>query len=186
MDNKIALDICCAPCSIAAIERLRQRFKDCAIIGYVNNSNVYPVEEYNRRLDSIKRIAEYYNLKLFIDSYNPNEWLNEVKGYEKEPENGKRCLICYEYRLRKVALFAKSKKISKFVSTLTTGPMKRADIINSIGETIAKDYGLEFIKDDFKKNNGFMRSVELSKKFKLYRQRYCGCKFSIRQLIRTN
>ncbi len=189
---KILLDVCCAPCAIPAIEKLEKDFPNSEIILYSNNSNIHPKEEYERRVDNIGRIAEHYKKEFIVDEYNPAEWKKFVKaeGFEAEKEGGKRCEKCYEFRLRKAAKFAIENGFDAFASTLTTGPPKQAKIINPIGMKLAAEYNsaveiklsagkkIKFIEEDFKKNNGGLRSSVVSKELGLYRQDYCGCEYS--------
>lgn len=178
---KILLDACCAPCSVPAIERLQIEFPGADIIIYANNSNIQPEEEYKKRLQNIKRIAAYYNKEVIVEEYNPDEWHEFVKGLEQEPEGGKRCEKCYEFRLKKAAEFASKNKFSMLATTLTTGPPKKAELINKIGKKVCMPLKIKFIEDDFKKKDGFLISTKKSKELNLYRQDYCGCEYSIRK-----
>jgi len=172
------LHVCCGPCSIIAIERLMPIYK---IILFFSNSNIYPQDEYKKRLETAKKVAELYKLELVEGSYNSQDWFCQVKGYENEPENGKRCDICVKYRLEKTVEYAKQHNFNIFATTLTTGPQKKADKINSIGRSLGETCGIEYFESNFKKKDGFKKTVELSKEYNLYRQNYCGCKFSIRK-----
>jgi predicted adenine nucleotide alpha hydrolase (AANH) superfamily ATPase len=178
--KRILVDVCCAPCSIPAIENLQRKYPGLDIAIFSNNSNIHPEDEYEKRTTSIKRIAIYYGKMLSIDKYSPEEWLIFVKGLEKEAEGGKRCNSCYEFRIGKAAEFAKKNKFDLLATTLTTGPPKQAEVINRIGKKICDKFNILFIEEDFKKGDGFLRSVKMSKELNLYRQNYCGCKFSIR------
>ena len=169
--TKILLHVCCAPCAVHPIEDL---IKEYEVTLFYSNSNIYPKEEYNKRLDYAKIIAEEYKVDLIIDSYNHQEWRDFIKGFENEPEKGKRCAKCFEFNLGKTAAFAKENRFDLFTTTLTVSPHKSSKIIFEIGEVTNL-----FLKKDFKKKNGFKRSIELSKKFNLYRQNFCGCEFSI-------
>lgn len=177
---KILLDVCCAPCAIPAIEKLEKDFPGADIILYSNNSNIHPKEEYEKRVENIGRIAEHYKKEFIVDKYNPAEWKKFVKGLETEKEGGRRCEKCYEFRLKKAAKFAAENDFDAFASTLTTGPPKKASIINKIGNEISKACKIKFIEEDFKKNNGSLRSTLVSKELGLYRQDYCGCEYSLR------
>lgn len=182
----LLLDVCCGPCAISAIEKLQKtssKYKQHEIILYINNSNIFPKEEYDKRLIAAERIAEYYKLKLNIDKYDHEEWLNainKIHNYEAEREGGKRCELCYEFRLEKTAEYALKHKFSAFASTLTSGPMKYAEKINAIGRKIAEKHNIIFIEEDFKQEGGFQKSIEVCKKLNIYRQKYCGCEFSLR------
>ena len=166
--NSILLHICCAPCGSASIERLLLEEKE------VSNSNIYPESEFLKRLEYVKKLSEIYNIKCYADDYDHERWLSVVKGYEKEPEKGGRCGICFNYALSRTALMAKSLSIENFTTTLSISPHKISKVI------FEKGAGYEgFIPYDFKKKDGFKRSIELSDKYDLYRQGYCGCEFSI-------
>jgi predicted adenine nucleotide alpha hydrolase (AANH) superfamily ATPase len=179
--NKILLDVCCAPCAVPAMELLIRKYPEAELVLYSNNSNIHPKEEYENRLKNIKRIAAHFGKEIIVDDYNPEEWLALTKGLENEPENGKRCIICYEFRLAKAAEYAAKNGFDAFASTLTTGPPKKAAVINAIGQKIARKSEISFLAEDFKKSNGYLRSTIVSKELNLYRQNYCGCCYSIRK-----
>ncbi len=176
------LDICCAPCASGVIEELKEQF-DLTL--YFHNANVYPKKEWDKRFENAEKLAKYYDVPLMTDikSYNKRhaQWKGYVKGLEKEKEGGKRCEKCFEYRIEKVANNAKNKRFDIFTTTLTISPYKNAKLINTIGRKKAQEKGIEFFEADFKKNDGFKRSVDNSKKLNLYRQTYCGCEYSIKK-----
>ena len=176
--KRLLLHVCCGPCSIIAIERTKP---DHEVVLFFSNSNIHPKEEYEKRLNTAMKVADIFKTKLNKDRYSPQDWLNKVEGYENEPEHGKRCNICINYRLERTAKFAKAHGFNIFATTLTTGPQKNAKLINSIGRALGKKYGIEYYESNFKKKDGFKKSVDLSKEHKFYRQNYCGCKFSIRK-----
>ena len=169
--KKVLLHVCCAPCAAHPVEDLLNEYE---VALYYSNSNIYPKEEYDKRLSFAKQIAGEYNVDLFVDAYDHQEWLEWIKGLENEPEKGKRCEKCFEFNLKRTAAFAKQKKFDFFTTTLTVSPHKSSKKIFAIGEETDI-----FLTKDFKKKNGFKRSIELSEKFNLYRQNYCGCEFSI-------
>ncbi|MFH1773410.1 MAG: epoxyqueuosine reductase QueH [Methanobacteriota archaeon] len=170
---KLLLHVCCAPCSTHVIETL----KEFDIVAYFYNPNIHPAEEYKLRLKNLKKLGV-----TFVEGkYDVDAWFRATRGYENEPEGGARCEICYRLRMGETAMFAKKKGYDYFATTLTISPHKSARAINSIGEELSKKYGVKFYSADFKKKNGFKKSVELSKKYELYRQRYCGCVFSMRR-----
>lgn len=175
----ILLHSCCAPCSSYVISFLSDYF-DITVLYY--NPNIYPEEEYNKRKkEQIKLIQELKtkNKLNFIDCDYDNNLYNElVNGYENIPEGGKRCHICFNLRLEKTAQIAKKNNYDYFCSTLTVSPHKNSQIINKIGENISNNYHIKWLYSDFKKNEGFKKSIELSKKYNLYRQDYCGCIYS--------
>ncbi|NQV13206.1 MAG: epoxyqueuosine reductase QueH [Parcubacteria group bacterium] len=170
------LHICCAPCSTHVIKKLQADF---SVTGYFYNPNLYPESEHNKRRQEAIRFGEEIGIEMLVpDKYEKKEWLELVKGLEKEPEGGQRCEICYRMRLEKTARLAAAKKYDYFAATLTISPHKRAEAINKIGADASQQHGVKFYAADFKKEGGFQESVELSEKHKLYRQNYCGCEFS--------
>ncbi len=177
-NNKVLLHICCGICALESINRLlQQKYK---VIGYFYNPNIYPKEEYQKRLQVVEKVAEIYNIKIIYDNYEPEVWQKLCEQYESEPEGGKRCLLCYELRLRKTYNTMVKENLDLFTTTLTISPHKKSNIIFEIGEKIG---GEKFLKIDFKKHNGFKKTIELAKQFEFYRQNYCGCKFSLRKII---
>ena len=179
--KKLLIHICCANCATVPIELLKDQF-DLTLFWY--NPNIQPIKEYQKRLADVKKLSTIYNktlLSVEIGLQQTEEtklWFKLVKGLEKEPEGGKRCQICFQMRLEKTAQFAKNQGFDFLATTLTTGPQKRAEMINSLGKEISNKYGIGFYQTDFKKNNGFKKSLELSKKYNFYRQNYCGCVYS--------
>jgi len=174
--QKLLLHICCGPCATHVIEILSQNFK---VTGYFYNPNIYPKEEYEKRLDAVKTVAERQEIPLITGEYEPQIFFTAVEGFEHEPENGERCKICYRLRLSGTAKIAASKSFDLIASTLTLGPQKKASIINPIGKEESEKAGLSFIESDWKKKDGFKRSCMLSREYGIYRQNYCGCLFSM-------
>lgn len=174
-NNKLLLHSCCAPCSTAVIERLKDYF-DITVLYY--NPNIEPYEEYLKRKKEQIRLLSELNIKHMDIDYLNEEYRNKVVGYEKEPENGARCYICYRLRLEKTAKLAKENNFDYFATTLTVSPYKNAKVINEIGLNLQNKYNIKYLLSDFKKEDGYKRSIELSKKYELYRQDYCGCLFS--------
>jgi predicted adenine nucleotide alpha hydrolase (AANH) superfamily ATPase len=172
-EKKILLHICCAPCATASAERLLQENRK--VVLFFSNSNIWPEEEYNKRLESAEFLAEKMNLSLETDRYDHNKWLTHVKGMENEPEKGARCSFCFDFSLEKAALKAESLGIRKFTTSLSVSPHKASPIIFRAGSHYSG-----FAPYDFKKKDGFKRSIELSEEYGLYRQNYCGCEFSKR------
>ncbi len=177
----LLIHVCCAPCSSSVIEVLEKYFS----IGlYFYNPNIYPEEEHDRRFSELKKFladaGHSEKIELFYEKYTPMEFAGCVQGLENEPERGRRCHSCYGLRLSKTAQKAKEKGFEYFTTTLTVSPHKNADIINSIGEELSTVYEVKFLNSDFKKKNGFKRTVELSGEYDLYRQDYCGCEFSMK------
>ena len=175
---KLLLHSCCAPCSSYVITYLYDYF-DITILYY--NPNIYPYEEYKKRKDEqIRLISNFKGVKI-IDCDYDNDIYNEViKGLENEPERGSRCTKCFYLRLDKTGEIAKKNNFEYFGTTLTVSPYKNARLLNEIGEDISKKYDIKWLYSDFKKNDGYKKSIELSKKYDLYRQDYCGCIYSKR------
>lgn len=176
--EKLLLHICCAPCSTASIERLKNKYD---VTGIFCNSNIYPVVEFKKRLEEVKKYCQKMKIDLINVKYDYNNWLERVKGLEAELEGGRRCLKCYEIRLDKVAKTARDKNFDYFTTTLSISPYKNFEEIEKIGERLGKKYEVKFLSRDFKKKDGFKRSIDLSKEHNLYRQYYCGCEFSINE-----
>ncbi len=184
---KLLLHSCCAPCSSYVLEYLSQYF---SITVFYYNPNIYPEEEYNKRLAEQKKFITLFPAKNRInfiqEKYESEIFFEKVKGLENKKEGGIRCLKCYSFRLENTALKALELDISYFTTTLTVSPHKDAHIINVLGKNIAKKYQLNYLYSDFKKRNGFQQSITLSKKYNLYRQDYCGCLFSRETLQKQN
>ena len=180
------LHSCCAPCSSYCLEYLTEYFK---ITIFYYNPNISPTEEYEKRVEEQKRLIDTLNEKVkhkiaFMEGeYKPEDFYTMAKGMEELPEGGERCFKCYEMRLREAAVFAKEKCFDYFTTTLSISPHKNAQKLNEIGERLGAEYGIAHLPSDFKKKNGYKRSVELSKEYGLYRQDYCGCVFSKREYL---
>ncbi len=174
---KLLLHVCCAPCSSYCMEYLTKYF-DMTLLFY--NPNMDCREEYEKRRDELSRLVReaLFPVKVEIMPYEPEEFFEAVKGLEDIPEGGKRCFVCYELRMRQAAEYAARNGFDLFTTSLSISPMKNAEKINEIGERLAAEYGVKHLPSDFKKRNGYKRSIELSREYDLYRQDYCGCIFS--------
>lgn len=178
----LLLHACCAPCSSYVLEYLSVYFD---ITLYFYNPNMDTLEEYRRRADECNRLAAEMDLpapvSVVVEDYDHEAFRTAAEGLEDEPERGRRCLKCYELRLRKAAGYMKAAgKFDYFATTLTLSPLKNAAAINAIGKAIEQETGVTYLETDFKKKNGYLRSIELSREYGLYRQDYCGCKYSKR------
>ncbi|MEG0616421.1 MAG: epoxyqueuosine reductase QueH [Oscillospiraceae bacterium] len=177
---RLLLHACCAPCESYVLEYLSQYFD---IIVYYYNPNIAPQAEYERRKEEAKRLIQaqpHINKVQFCEAdYKSEDFYAAVKGYEDCKEGKERCFICYRLRLEHTALAAKDKHCDYFASTLSISPHKNAEKLNEIGYSLEKQYNIKFLPSDFKKRNGYKRSLELSREYGLYRQDYCGCAFSI-------
>ncbi len=178
-NKKLLLHSCCAPCSTVCIERLKEYF-DLTV--YFYNPNILSSEEYYKRAEEQVRFLQlaHPNVNLIIEEYSHEEFLKMTQGLELLPEGGKRCENCFELRLEKTFEYAKEHSFDLITTTLTLSPLKNSELLNGIGEKLCKNSQVEWIYSDFKKQGGFLKSVELSKKYGLYRQNYCGCEFSLR------
>lgn len=178
---KLLLHSCCAPCSSYVLEYLSGYFD---ITVFYFNPNISPKEEYEKRVNEVKRlIAEMpacSNVKFIEGRYEPAEFFEAARGLENAPEGGERCLKCFELRLGEAARTAAETGAEYVCTTLTISPLKNADNLNRIGEETAEKYGVKWMPSDFKKKNGYKRSIELSNEYSLFRQNYCGCVFSKR------
>lgn len=170
---------CCAPCSSYVLEYLSEYFS-ITVLYY--NPNIFPAEEYAYRIEEQQKLINLLPAKNKISfvatDYTPNDFYSIIKGHENDKEGGERCYICYELRLKHAAKYAFENNFDYFTTTLSISPMKNARWLNEIGIRQGEEYGVKYLVSDFKKRNGYKRSTELSKKYELYRQDYCGCVYS--------
>ena len=176
-NKNVLLHACCAVCSGYPIELLREMGYNPVV--YFFNPNIFPEEEYDRRLNELIRYTEKKQVKLIIDRKEPEDWYNCVIGLENEPEGGKRCARCFEYRMLFTALKALQLEFQYFTTTLTISPHKNSKLIFDIAKELAAKYELTFLDIDFKKKDGFLKTMKIAKEENFYRQNYCGCEFSI-------
>ena len=176
---KLFLHSCCAPCSSYTLEYLNNYFD---ITVYYFNPNISPKAEFDKRYAEQKRLIEAlpskHPIKLVCGEYDYNNFLEIAKGYEDVPEGGERCFRCYRMRLESTAKLAKEQEFDYFCTTLSISPLKNSQKINEIGYEVAEKYGIKWLPSDFKKKEGYKRSIELSREYQLYRQNVCGCIFS--------
>lgn len=171
---KLLLHICCAGCGAYISQELA---RDWQISWYFYNPNIYPVSEYKKREQEVISLASKHKISLIVSDYEHGAWLNKIKGHERDPERGERCVICYEDRLESTARKAKSGHYDYFTTTLTVSPHKDAAVISQLGKRLAERYKVNFLNRDFKKQDGFKKASALSKELGLYRQNYCGCEY---------
>lgn len=173
------LHACCAPCSSYVLEYLSNYFK---ITLFYYNPNISPAEEYQKRVAEVQRLIAELPVKNAVQfqegKYDPEAFFALAKGHEQEAEGGERCFACYALRMNEAAQLAKAGDFDYFTTTLSISPYKNAQKLNEIGAAMQKEYGVKYLYSDFKKKNGYRRSVELSNEYSLYRQDYCGCMFS--------
>ena len=176
----LLLHSCCGPCSSYVMEYLAQYF-DITIFYY--NPNISPAAEFQFRAEEQQRLIREMDLgvSFLLGKYEPERFFSLAKGHEAEPEGGERCFKCYRLRLEEAARAAKAGGFSYFTTTLSISPLKNAAKINEIGEELAEIYHVQHLPSDFKKKNGYKRSIELSHEYELYRQNYCGCVYSRRE-----
>lgn len=177
----LLLHSCCAPCSSYVLEYLSKYFK---VTLYYYNPNIYPAEEYYRRLDNQKKLLEFIDTANPVDiipaQYEPKQFYDAVAGFEIDPEGGPRCGHCFKLRLEETAKAAKSGGFDYFTTTLSVSPHKNAALLNELGKEMSEKYAIPYLYSDFKKREGYKRSIELSNLYGLHRQDYCGCEFSKR------
>ena len=178
---KLLLHSCCAPCSSYVLEYLSDYFE---ITVFYYNPNIFPESEYTKRILEQQMLIQdmkfRYPVSFIAGNYERERFYEIARGLEHLKEGGERCFKCYEIRLEEAAKIAKEIEYDYFTTSLSISPMKNAEKLNEIGTKIAAKYGVEYLQSDFKKKNGYKRSIELSKEYGLYRQDYCGCEFSFR------
>lgn len=179
MKKKLLLHSCCGPCSTSVINSLKDDYK---LTIFYYNPNIYPQKEYLKRLEEQKKYIKLsnQNIKVIDGDYTDHTLFeSEFTGLEGCPEGGERCKKCIYLRLKKTAEFAKQNGFQIFASTLSVSPHKNANLINELGLKLQQDFNVEYLVSDFKKKDGYLNSIKISKEFGLYRQKYCGCKYSI-------
>lgn len=149
-----------------------------SVVVYFYNPNIFPTEEYEKRLEAQKTLCSHFGCELIIGEYEPEVYYDFIKGFEEEPEKGLRCDKCFELRLRKTAEFAKNLGIEEFTTSMVISPHKDYEKLTTIGQNIAQELGLEYFTHNFRKQDGFLKTNQISKSLNLYRQNYCGCKFA--------
>ena len=174
--ESVLLHICCGICSSWAVERLKE--DGFGVTGFFYNPNIQPENEYLKRLEVAGKVADLLKIRFVEGSYDSEKWAESVKGFEDEPEGGKRCPLCFKMRLEKSFKMAKELEADYFATTLSISPHKNTDIINQTGKVVGGEF---FLGYDFKQQGGFKKANTFSKEQKLYRQNYCGCVFGKRK-----
>lgn len=179
-DKRLLLHSCCGPCSSYVLTYLAPYFKEITVFYY--NPNIYPKEEYLHRLEEqvkLIRALELANINIVTPFYNEAEFLAKTNGYANEKEGGKRCMLCYELRLNEAFNYAKKHKYDYVTTTLSVSPYQNSNALNNIGNRLSHQYNIPYLFSDFKKKEGYKKSILYSKKYQLYRQHYCGCRYSL-------
>jgi len=177
--KKLLLHICCAPCgTYISRDILQPRYQ---LTWYFDNPNLCCRQEYEKRLEYVKLMAAKFNIPLIVEPYDHTGWQQKILGRENDPEKGPRCLICYEDRLTRTVRLAREQGFDYFSTSLLVSPYKDTEAIRIISKKLAKKEGVKFLKTDFQKNNGYGRSQELAKELNIYRQKFCGCEYSLKQ-----
>ncbi len=183
--KKILLHACCGPCSTHCVATLRDQGYEPTL--FFSNSNIMPVEEHGLRLDALRRFARIASLELLEDVYDNARWLEHIRGYEGEPEQGARCRLCFGFNLARAASCAAERGFGAFTTSLTVSPHKPSPLVFAAGADAAAALPASgrpaFLPFDFKKGGGFQNSVKLAREYGLYRQSYCGCRFSMRPCL---
>lgn len=178
---RLMLHSCCGPCSSSVLESLSNYFE---ITVLYFNPNIFPIQEYKKRLAEQQKLLLMMRFPNKVDlmpgEYHRDSFYQAVKGLENEPENGSRCIKCFALRLEETAKMAKDHGYDYFTTTLSVSPHKNAELLCDLGGALAEKYDIKFLFSDFKKRDGYKRSIELSEQYGLYRQNYCGCEFSMR------
>ncbi len=176
--DKILVHSCCAPDAIGSFESFSTEFSP---VFFFFNPNIHPENEYKKRMEEMRRVGEIIGVEVLIGEYNPDKWFYGVRAFKNEREGSLRCNICIAIRLNETSLMAKKLGFEYFSTTLTISPKKNVDVVNRIGRMIGEKVGVKFVEKILRKKGGFERSVLLSKKYKLYRQNYCGCIYSLEE-----
>lgn len=179
---RLLLHSCCAPCSSYVLEYLSEYF---SITVFYYNPNIFPAEEYEKRVKEqealIEKLPAKHRISFLEGPYEQERFFEMAKGLERVPEGGERCFRCYHLRMLEAVQMARAGGFDYFTTTLSISPLKNVHKLNEIGEKLAREYGVDYLNSDFKKRDGYKRSIELSKEYGLYRQDYCGCVYSLQE-----
>ncbi|NIM58898.1 MAG: hypothetical protein GTO16_08155 [Candidatus Aminicenantes bacterium] len=172
---KLLVHVCCASDALYVLDLLK---KDYQVSGYFYNPNIHPAEEYELRWQDARKVAQELKVKFIDEIYDDESWFKITQKFKDEPEKGRRCDICYAMRLEKTAQKASTLGYDMFATVMSLSPWKKANVLNRLGKMFASRYKINFLEANFKKKDGFKKSVEMSKRHGLYRQNYCGCLYS--------
>lgn len=173
---RILVHVCCAPDALYVLRLLQDEYD---VTAFFSNSNIHPAEEYAHRIEEARKVARLLAVPLIEDGYDPGRWLAVTRKFKDEPEKGRRCDVCYALRLQRTAEAAARGRFEVFATVMSLSPWKKSAVMNRIGRQFGKRHGVGFLQSDFKKKDGFKRSVDLSREHGLYRQDYCGCLYSL-------
>jgi hypothetical protein len=173
--QSLVLHICCAPDEAWVVHTMRDRYE---LHCFFCNPNIQPEEEYVKRLEEARRVAERYEVPFVADRYDPDSWEQSIRDHAHTPEGGERCMDCFLLRLRRTAQFCRDKALERFTTVMSISPHKRIQMLNAAGTRAAEEYGVRYEPFNFKRNDGFLNSIKLSRELGLYRQDYCGCRLS--------
>ena len=179
-NKKILLHACCGICSGYPISLLQDM--GYSVVVHFYNPNIFPREEYDKRLEAEKTLCKHFGCELIVGEYEPEVYYSYIKGLENEPEKGKRCDKCFELRLTNTAKLAKKLGIEEFTTSMVISPHKNYEKLTAIGNEIAQKENLKYLSTNFRKQDGFLKTNQISKSLDLYRQNYCGCKFAMRKI----
>jgi len=174
--ERILVHVCCAPDGAYVLQLLRANYSPTA---FFYNPNIHPQEEYVYRRQEMERVAVWLKVPLIEEPPDFDRWFKLTEAYKNEPEKGRRCDLCYAIRLERTAERAAEQKFPLFTTVMSLSPWKKSQVINALGEALGQKYRVDFLQADFKKKNGFLKSVALSRELGLYRQDYCGCQYSL-------
>jgi len=176
--KKLLLHVCCAPCAVYVFERLARNHD---VTGFFFNPNIQPKTEYHFRKEEVRKLFREQNWPVIFGSYRPNDWFTQIEGHEDDPERGARCSICFSVRLYETFRVAQEKNFPLVASTLSISPYKVTAQINAAGETLGRKFGIEFLGENFKKQDGYRIAQAMAKEHGIQHQNYCGCVFSRRE-----
>lgn len=181
LPDSVMLHICCAPDAVVAVKEIMADADRC-VAGFFYDPNIHPEKEYRFRLEEMKHLADKMDFHLYEGEYDDGRWFEQTRGLEEDPEGGRRCEVCIDMRLRRTALEARERGFKNFATVLTNSPKKNVAFINDRGAEIGRIEGICYIKTCLRKSEGFKNSVRLGKEYGLYRQNYCGCRYSFRDV----
>ncbi len=173
--KRLLLHMCCAPCAVYVVELLREEYD---VTGFFYNPNIQPGKEYDFRVEELRKVAARLNWKVSIGEYDMMEWFRAVRGLEREPERGMRCSVCFRLRLRKAFELAREQECDIVASTLSISPYKNTKQVNAEGEALSREFGIEFLPENFKRQNGFTIGKKMAMELGILHQNYCGCVYS--------